>query len=180
MAINIIDVTVVWKEYIAMIVEYAQGTTQGRPNLDSIMREVVEENLSRVRAKLQQLSPPGVVTKKKLKHKASSALLWREFDKRLRKRAEQRKPEYTPWRLPMEATKYAFRRYDVDAFIQADGKYDHTRNADIHHIWPETLKGPSKGWNLVPLPPFTHHDILHPILDRIVRESKEGQRFRLL
>jgi len=180
MTADIVDARGPWMAYIAAIRTHARGSMQGRPNLDAIMQAVVEENLRWVQTALRQRSPPGVVTKIKLPFKANSAALWRAFDERLRQRAAQSRPGYKPMPLPMQATKDPFQRYDADAFLQADGKYARTRNADVHHIWPETLGGPTVGWNVVPLPPFQHHDILHPILDRIVRESEEGQRFRLL
>lgn len=180
MSDTIIDARGPWLAYVAAIRAYARGAAQGRPNLDPIMQAVVEGNLGWVRSKLQRLSPQGVVTKIKLPIKATSATLWRAFDNRLLQRAAQHQPGHKPLALPLRATKNAYQRYAAEAFLQAGGKYSRTRNADVHHIWPETLGGPSSGWNLVPLPPFQHHDGLHPILDRIVRQSADGQRFRLL
>jgi hypothetical protein len=177
---DIIPVAAHWLAYVTCIRRYAEGFTAGRPNLDPVMREVVLENLREVNRQLLFLQPRGVVTKIKLPCKSPSSTLWREFDRYLKRRALRRNPGYQPWALPLQATKDAFQRNPVVAFLEHDGKYEHTRNADVHHIWPETLGGPSIGWNLVPLPPFQHHDVLHPVLDHIVRESPEGQRFQLV
>ena len=63
MAADIVDARGAWMAYMAMIGAYARGTTQGYPNLDSITRAVVEENLCWVRAALQRQSPPGVLAR---------------------------------------------------------------------------------------------------------------------
>lgn len=176
---SIINAQKFWSAYVDAIGRYIAGETGGCPHVDAIMRAVLEENLQCVHSALQRLDPPGVVAKIKLLEKAGTAPLWREWDARLRQHAALRQPGARPLSLPMRATKDAFRRYDAEAMLQAAGRYQHTRNADLHHIWPETLGGPSTGWNLVPLPPIQHHDILHPIIDQIVRKSLDGQRFRL-
>lgn len=174
---EIIDGRKDWSKYTAAIMEYAAGSTHGIPNLDQIMRSVVEENLEAVRQHL--LLQSGVVTKHHVPKEPTSRL-WQEFEKHLRERALRQKPGYVPMALPLSATKHSFERNRFNAYIDHNGKYQRTFNADVHHIWPETLGGPTTGWNLVSIPPFAHHDMFHPILDQIVRRSEEGQPFRLL
>jgi len=178
--LSIIDARLDWQSYIGAIRRYAEGATNGRPNLDEIMRSVLEENLRLVREHLLRLPTPGVVTKVRLLAKAPTSRLWAEFDRYLRERGQRRNAGYVPMPLPLSATKRAFSRNPVEAYIDYNGKYEHTQNADLHHIWSETLGGPTIGWNLVPLAPFQHHEVLHPILDAVVRQSKENQRFRLV
>ena len=175
-----IDARAYWDSYVGAILRYATATTGGRRNLDQIIRSVVEENLKLVRHHLWHQPTPGVVTKIHLASKAPTFRLWAEFDQYLRERGQRRDPRYVPMCLPLGATKQSFQRNPVEAYLDQNGKYERTQNADLHHIWPETLGGPTVGWNLVPLPPFQHHDVFHLILDPIVRQSEEGQRFRLV
>ena len=144
---------------------------------DRVARDMTQSRLMEVATVLAQVG--GLVTKRDLTSKATNSDLWKAVDEYVEcwlKRRGIRSPLGLPERAYNMYPDYA-RPYDDRGTRFVNPKY---RIFDVHHIWPETLGGPTKGWNLLPLPKHQHLFYLHPVINELVRESRPGTKIRLL
>ena len=176
--LQVLDGCLQWRRYVSIIRTYAVSVdTWGTPHVDRIMREIISANVIEVERRLRLLG--GVVTKQDLPFKASTAKLWQAFDGLMQRRASHLPPER---RGTFGLSEKAYFGYGGYATPYGPGRYlnPNYHTYDVHHVWPETLGGPTEGWNVVPLPKNVHLFTLHPILDDLVRRSAAGTHIRLL
>jgi len=158
---QVLDGRRVWSKYVEAIRRCALG-------MDSLMREMAIEKLSEVEFQLRLGG--GVVTKIRLPAKTPSARLWEVEDEYEIKRASRRGC-LGSLQLRAKAT------CQYGEYLDTNPRFHYL---DVHHIWPETLGGPTVGWNVLPLPKSAHLHLLHRILDELVRQTDPGTRVRLL
>ena len=147
----------------------------GQANEDRFVAEIIGVKLAIVRGRLRALR--GVATKKRLLRKAPTSQLWDAADA-FEREYQRRRGKVSLFKLPTKAY-YGYSGYEQpygsDKFLNP--RY---RTFDVHHIWPETLEGPTTGWNVMPLPKHLHLFELHKIIAALVRDTQPGQMIRLL
>jgi hypothetical protein len=170
---NVVDGRRAWSAYVRAIRDYASSA---HPSL----RDMIRQKLQEVDFRLRQLG--GVVTKRHLEAKVTSGRLWRAED---------------AWQIdwarrrggigPITAALLAMPPNRRPNLARATSQYHDLfevnprfRHYDVHHIWPETLGGPTEGWNVLPLSKAIHLAVLHPILDDLVRQAQPGTRVQLV
>jgi hypothetical protein len=142
---------------------------------DHAASEMLAFRMNTVRLRLLALG--GIVTKVHLPAKATSSELWSAVDT-FEKGFQRQRGKVSLFNLPSRAY-YGYSGYETsygqDRFLNP-----RFHTFDVHHIWPETLGGPTVGWNVLPLPKNIHLFELHQMIDSFVRETAVGQRIRLL
>jgi len=159
--LQILDGRQAWSRYVEEIRRYTLA-------MDDLMREMALEKLHEVEFQLRLRG--GVVTKIRLAAKTPNARLWEAEDQYEIDRA-RRRGRLGLLGLQAKAT------CQYGDYLDTNPRF---RYLDVHHIWPETLGGPTEGWNVLPLPKSAHLHRLHPILDELVRQTEPGTRIRLL
>ena len=131
-----------WAAYTGEIRSYAAGANH-------IVRDSTFAKLAEADAHLRRFG--GIVTKLDLPAKAPSSALWKADEAYMRSwlalhgiQSKLHLPDKAYYQYPDYAVPYG---NEAAKFLNPTYHF-----FDVHHIWPETLGGPTEGWNVIPLP----------------------------